>query len=73
MRLAGHSLINEGAAFKYDSTLISKARRVIWNTTGGEGFGLCSCGAKSPVLGSGQARKDWHRDHKRSLVGLRRP
>jgi hypothetical protein len=68
VRLRGHTLRDEGAAFEADPTVISRVRRVTWNTTGGHGFGLCSCGAKSPVLGTGQARKDWHRDHKRSLV-----
>jgi hypothetical protein len=68
VRLAGHSLINEGAAFKDDPTLRSKSRRVIWNTTSGVGFGLCSCGARSPILDSANMRKAWHRNHKDNVA-----
>jgi hypothetical protein len=73
VRLAGHTLQAEGAAYrKGDPPNVRFPKRVTWNTTGGVGFGLCSCGAKSPVLDSGQKRKEWHKDHKRILMGYGR-
>jgi len=34
----------------------------------GTGIGGCSCGARSPELPSGAARKQWHRDHKAEVL-----
>ncbi|MFS0715509.1 hypothetical protein ABC337_04815 [Arthrobacter sp. 1P04PC] len=56
-RLAGHELHGEGAAH-------DKRGARIYQGTGGWGFALCSCGSKSDYLTSGNARKQWHRDHK---------
>lgn len=64
----GHGLAFEGAPFKRVADGASvKAERVGWQGTGGEGRALCGCGAMSGVLGSGAARKRWHRDHKNQV------
>lgn len=60
-RVAGHSLLAEGAAFDDDG------ERISWNTTGGEGRAKCSCGALSEPLVSGIKRRDWHNEHKEGL------
>ena len=59
-RLAGHELDGEGAA--HDKRGIR-----IYRGTGGWGFAICSCGAKSEYLTSGNARKQWHRNHKQEI------
>lgn len=56
--VSGHALSFEGAAFDDDR------RRVLWNTTAGEGHAICTCGEMSPVFPSAAKRKAWHRDHK---------
>lgn len=60
-RLAGHELMDEGAAFFKEGRYILRAYA---NTTGGAGLARCSCGALSEVLDSGAKRKAWHRGHK---------
>lgn len=55
--LIGHGLKYEGAGFTEGP---GGMRRI----TGGVGFALCSCGERSPILGSGGQRKAWHRTHK---------
>jgi len=64
-RVKGHTLRSEGKAHAADHpTNITMARRYGW-----EGFGLCSCGARSaPALGSDYARKQWHRRHKADVL-----
>lgn len=58
--LSGHGLIREGAPFRDDgSMMIARS-----HGTGGTGRGMCSCGALSEVLTSGNQRKAWHRKHK---------
>lgn len=64
MRVRGHTLIMEGAAYKDDPTAFGKVGRVQWGTAGGVGFALCSCGARSPIFDSASKRKAWHRNHK---------
>ncbi len=60
-RLAGHELPNEGRLYENGIYPVQ------------QGVGVCSCGDKSQVLPSANARKKWHRDHKndiRSELGL---
>lgn len=59
-----HALVAEGAAFLLDPLKDERPYRVMWNTVGGRGRGLCSCGEMSEVLDSGAQRKTWHRGHK---------
>lgn len=66
-RVGGHSLFNEGAAYMRPDYPGVGWERVIMNSVAGEGVGLCTCGAASEILESGNARKKWHRDHKASL------
>jgi hypothetical protein len=61
-RVAGHSLEREGAAYVVDDR--GRVVRQAMNTVGGYGRALCSCGQMSDMLGSGAARKAWHREHK---------
>lgn len=68
MRVKGHALISEGAAYQDDPTAFAKKGRVAWSTIAGKGYGLCQCGAQSPILGSAGARKAWHRKHKAELM-----
>ncbi|GAA2990544.1 hypothetical protein GCM10017559_08210 [Streptosporangium longisporum] len=63
-RLSGHTLSNEGAPFTW---IGSSGRHV--RTAGRHGVALCSCGETSPPLGSNNARKRWHREHKDELRG----
>lgn len=51
-RLAGHTLPNEGRLI-----------RGVWT-----GSTVCSCGAVSEILNSDNARKAWHREHKKELI-----
>lgn len=53
-RLPGHTLHNEGRVQR-GYTYLS------------EGQGVCECGERSPVLGSDNQRKAWHREHKESV------
>ena len=66
MRVKGHTLRAEGAAHEARNSS-DRATRQKWNSISGTGFGICSCGARSPILNTGQERKDWHRDHKREV------
>lgn len=56
MRVKGHGLRYEGAAFDEHGKYVGRGLR--------EGRGKCSCGEFSPVLYSDSARKRWHREHK---------
>lgn len=64
-RVSGHTLRNEGAAFERRDG--HHYRINVWSTFG-DGYGLCSCGARSPILSSGGARKRWHREHKAEIL-----
>lgn len=70
MRVTGHMLVAEGAAHVWNGRRYD--RRFIWGV-GGEGKGLCSCGAVSEVLASGAARKRWHTGHKQAVAEKMRP
>lgn len=64
-RLAGHSLVHEGAAHDEEGQRI----RQHWSVNAaGVGRGKCSCGALSDVLPSGGQRKAWHKAHKEELL-----
>lgn len=64
LRVAGHTLQAEGAAYEQRASS-AQWWRVTWlGGTGGVGRGLCSCGDVSEVLDSGAARRAWHRTHK---------
>ena len=63
-RLAGHDLLDEGAAYVKDGRHSRRARNY---GTGGEGRAKCLCGELSPVLPSGTTRKQWHREHKAAI------
>jgi hypothetical protein len=74
VRLAGHTLDREGAAFRHvDCNVGGCAVASDW--TGGTlfsgsatGHARCSCGWVSEHLTSGGARKRAHRDHKREVA-----
>lgn len=61
----GHGLMYEGAP--HDAS----GRKIIKHYGGvsGTGRAKCACGALSPSLPSAYKRKEWHRDHRRGLVG----
>jgi len=63
----GHGLMYEGAPHDALGRRISKS----WLKGGvsGTGRAKCACGALSASLPSAYKRKEWHRDHRRSLVG----
>lgn len=63
-RLAGHELLDEGAAYVKAGRW---SHRITPRGTGGEGRGKCSCGVVSEILKSGNQRKAWHRDHKEAM------
>ena len=67
MRVKGHTLRSEGAAYSRtaDGERHTRAR---WNSASGVGYGLCSCGATSDILDSAGLRKRWHRNHKAEVV-----
>lgn len=69
MRVVGHSLEAEGAAFVPETWRNnSRWKRVQDDTISGHGHGRCSCGAVSPFLYNGQQRKDWHLAHKKRVA-----
>lgn len=69
MRVAGHELQAEGAAFQTGrATINRRPERIQYNTVSGVGFGLCSCRAQSPILDSAAKRKAWHREHKQEML-----
>lgn len=66
LRVKGHTLRGEGAAFRNTSGGVVVQER--WYSIAGSGFGLCSCGARSDILDSANQRKAWHRNHKSAVV-----
>lgn len=66
-RVPGHSLVSEGAAYAVEES--GRIARVRWNSVGGYGRGLCSCGEFSDLLTSAHQRKKWHREHKSQVSG----
>jgi len=62
----GHGLMYEGAPHDALGRRISKS----WLKGGvsGTGRAKCACGALSTSLPSAYKRKEWHRDHRRSLA-----
>lgn len=67
MRVPGHTLVYEGAPHVWNGRRYERAVRDGWGV-GGEGKGLCSCGATSKVLTTGAARKRWHREHREAVA-----
>lgn len=67
-RVPGHTLRSEGAAYEAAAGQPDRTRRVRWNSTSGDGFGLCSCGARSAIYRSASLRRAWHRAHKAEVV-----
>lgn len=63
MKIKGHALVREGAAFDMHGM-------PAWHgTTAGTGRAMCECGALSEELPSGAARRQWHRrEHKPSVA-----
>ncbi len=57
-----HGLWFEGAPHD------DKGHRIGWQGTSGVGRAVCRCGEMSPILPSGNARKAWHREHKRQVA-----
>lgn len=60
-RLKGHGLQSEGKPFEDDGRGGTRRTELYG---GPVGFGLCSCSARSDVLGSNYERQVWHRGHK---------
>ena len=67
MRVKGHTLRSEGAAYSRGEDGV-RHMRARWNTTSGVGYGLCSCGEVSDILDSANLRKAWHRNHKAEVA-----
>lgn len=63
----GHTLVAEGAPHAWNGRRYERLTLHGWSISG-KGKGLCSCGATSKVLGTGAARKAWHREHKRLMT-----
>lgn len=67
-RVGGHGLRGEGAPFTRQGCCSDEQQPMrtgrLLMSTGGEGHGLCECGAQSEHLGSSTRRKAWHREHK---------
>lgn len=70
MRLAGHTLVSEGAPHDSDGARINIYHPMWQQPAGGRrlGCGLCSCGAISAWEQSDAARKRWHQEHKAAAV-----
>jgi hypothetical protein len=70
MRVVGHGLQDEGAAYSSmhctegPCKKLPTVKRLTPSGTSGHGHGLCECGALSPHLETGNARERWHREHK---------
>ncbi len=58
----GHALLHEGAP--YDNS----GKRIYRYGSGGEGRAKCECGAMSESTPSLKRRKEWHRDHKETVL-----
>lgn len=65
----GHTLVREGAPHAWNGKRYEVTHLKGYGTSG-EGKGLCSCGATSPVLTSGAARQKWHRAHKEQIAAV---
>ena len=61
-RLAGHGLEGEGIAHEPGQEVEHRVCGGVWGSR--TGYGLCECGATSPVLESDSARRKWHKAHK---------
>lgn len=73
MRVIGHGLQDEGAAYssvKCTEKACAKIPTVkrVHQGIGGDGHALCACGAQSEHLHSGHAREAWHREHKAEVA-----
>lgn len=73
MRISGHGLQDEGAAYSAvncDEGVCAKAQTVgrMSPGTGGAGHGLCACGWLSGHLESGAARQAAHEEHKAAVA-----
>lgn len=69
-RVPGHTLVSEGAAFMCGAACCHgrRGQSYYYGGVSRAGHGLCSCGALSPYVDSGAARKRWHRSHKDDVV-----
>ena len=63
-RLSGHGLRSEGKPYEEDGRGGTRRADVYGEP---DGFGLCSCGERSGVLGSDADRKRWHKKHKEQV------
>jgi len=69
-RLPGHALWSEGWPVETDPRSNAGWRPL--NHRSGPGRALCECGEMSPVLGSANERKRWHRDtHKPAILAAK--
>lgn len=79
MRIIGHGLQDEGAAYSSvrcgdgPCAKMPTVMRLHHSGTGGEGHGLCECGALSEHEDTGNARERWHREHKDTLASKPTP
>ena len=64
----GHGLQGEGAAYIEADYPGSGWQRVIFNSTAGEGHGVCACGEYSQMLSTAAARRRWHNGHKANVL-----
>lgn len=72
-RIPGHGLQREGRAHDETGRYIGGYYSGALGDGRGTsvGYGLCSCGAKSPELPSTGARKRWFNEHKAEVVAAR--
>jgi hypothetical protein len=63
-RLPGHGLLAEGKPFEDDGRGGIRRADVYGEP---DGFGACSCGDRSGVLGLDADRKRWHKAHKDAI------
>jgi hypothetical protein len=71
VRITGHTLAFEGAAHRWNGRRYERITLHRWSVSG-RGRALCSCGEVSPILETGNARKDWHRGHKLKIANVAR-
>lgn len=63
--MPGHTLMAEGAAYKYVKPLLATGQKGGWKYDFcGDGHGLCECGWASEMLPSDRKRRAAHREHK---------
>jgi hypothetical protein len=66
-QLEGHTLLAEGAAFRFLNGSKAAYYRAFPGKTGGYGHGICQCGASSFQY-TQTDRKAWHKEHRARVI-----